>query len=184
MNHPLESLRVIPPGKPGEHSGCCASCGLYLWTEGGYRVPGLLGLFCSLLCIECAIAEKTAQTKKIPRSPIGNGARLLTYLKTEAPQLYAKLAKTISNPDSKVCLECGVPPEGKRSNAEFCSDAHRKRFGKSQTGQKCGNNAETPIGKQGLTEAKNRGWADTLSRTTEGLEARSAAGSPSAEVVQ
>ena len=36
-----KSLRVIPPGNEGEHRGSCASCGLHLWSEGGYRNSGL-----------------------------------------------------------------------------------------------------------------------------------------------
>ena len=128
--NPLECLRVIPLGKKGEHRGSCASCGLHLWSEGGYRVPGLTGLFCSLLCMECAIAEKTGQTKKIPGSPIGNGARLLAYLKTEAPALYAKLTEGVSGLKAAGCLECGVPLDHKQSGARFCSDVHRMRFRK------------------------------------------------------
>lgn len=166
----LESLRVIPPGKKGEHRGSCASCGLHLWSEGGYRVPGLQGLFCSLLCMECAIAEKTGQTKKIPGAPIGNGARLLAYLKTEAPQVYAKLTAAMPMSSRKSCLECGVPLDGKQNGAQFCSDVHRMRFRRSETAQKNQNRANTPIAKQGLTNAQN-GWStDTLTRAAETLE--------------
>ena len=126
----LECLRVIPPGKKGERRGSCASCGLHLWSEGGYRIPGIQGLFCSLLCMECAIAEKTGQTKKIPGAPIGNGARLLAYLKTEAPQVYAKLTAAMPMSSRKSCLECGVPLDHKQSGARFCSNVHRMRFRK------------------------------------------------------
>jgi len=51
----------------------------------------LEGLLCSLLCMECAVAEKTGHTNKIPGAAIGNGAHLLAILKTEAPEVYRKL---------------------------------------------------------------------------------------------
>ena len=42
--------------------------------------------------------------QKIPGAPIGNGARLLAYLKTEAPQVYAKLIDGSGMPSSNRCL--------------------------------------------------------------------------------
>lgn len=125
----LAPLRVISPAKQGEHCGPCASCGLYLWSEGGYRLPGLQGLFCSLACIECGITQKTGQTKKIPGALLGTGARLLAYLKTAAPEVYARLS--IAKREARRCLECGVTLAGKRADSRFCSDTHRKRFEKS-----------------------------------------------------
>ena len=86
----LGLLRVIPLGHQSEHHGSCATCGLHLWREGGYRLPGLKGLFCSLVCIECGIAEKTGQKKRSFGAPIGSGVRLLLYLKTAAPGIYAQ----------------------------------------------------------------------------------------------
>jgi hypothetical protein len=85
----LEILKHIPAGTEGRPRGIYESCGLHVWTDGGYRVPGLKGLFCSLVGIECGTGERTGQKKQIAGAPIGSGARLLFYLKTAAPQIYA-----------------------------------------------------------------------------------------------
>src|SRR5580704_8248650 len=85
-----------------------------------------------------------------------------------------------SKPSSKTCLECGVTLEGKRADSEFCSDVHRKRFAKSSTARKRQFIAETPIGKQGLTNAQNGGSMNTLSRPTQALETAVSAMSVSA----
>jgi hypothetical protein len=42
----LEILKRIPAGTEGLPRGACESCGLYLWSEGRYRVPGMKGLVC------------------------------------------------------------------------------------------------------------------------------------------
>jgi hypothetical protein len=131
---------------------------LYLWSERGYRVPGLKGLFCSLVCIECAIGERTGQKKQIAVAPIGSGARLLLYLKTAALDIYAQLAQGSEATGSKRCLECGTSLDGKRADAEFCDPAHRMRFQrKSRTGQNHEINANTPIQNTGLGKAQNAG---------------------------
>jgi hypothetical protein len=92
---------------------------------------------------------------------------------------------TKSNVTTKQCLECGVPLNGKRSDSDFCSRTHLMRHRrKSQTAQNRENSGNTPIGKQGLTGAEKRGWTDTPSRTTEGLETALCPGSPSAETIQ
>ncbi len=164
----LEMLKHIHAGTAGHPRGACESCGLFLPSEGGYRVPGLRGLFCSLVCIECGICEKTGQKKRIAGAPIGSGARLLLYLKTAAPGIYAQLAQSGEAIASKRCLECGTPLNGKRADAEFCAPAHRMRFQrKSRTGQNREISANTSIEKQGLTEAQNASWADTLTRPTQ-----------------
>ncbi len=90
----LEMLKHIPGGTECHPRGACESCGLYLWSKGGYRVPGLKGLFCSLVCIECGIADKTGRKKQIAGAPIGSGARLLLYLKAAAPGIYVQLAQS------------------------------------------------------------------------------------------
>ena len=105
----------------------------YLWPaslegKGGYRLPGLKGLFCSLVCIECGIAEKTGQKKRSFGAPIGSGSRLLLYLKTAAPGIYAQLAQGGQAFDPKRCLECGTPLNGKRADAAFCSRTHMMRY--------------------------------------------------------
>ena len=71
---------------------------------------------------------------------------------------------------SKTCRECGVSLQGKRTGSEFCSDVHRKRFAKSSTARKSAFIAETPIGKQGLTDAQNAVSMNTLTRAPEALE--------------
>ena len=74
---------------------------------------------------------------------------------------------------SNYCHECGILLKLvgiKRSEARFCSDVHRMRFRRSQTTQKAPKRAQTPIAKQGLTEAQNGGSTDTLTRAAETLE--------------
>src|SRR5208337_2162378 len=63
-----------PAGIEGHPRGRCESCGRHLWSEGGYRVPGLKGLFCSLVCIECSIAEKMGQETDCPGADRQRGA--------------------------------------------------------------------------------------------------------------
>jgi hypothetical protein len=83
----LSPFRVVPPGAPGVPRGACESCGLYLWDDGGYKIPGLDGIYCSVLCIECAIADATGETKKIPGRVLGDGYRLQVYLRF-LPEMY------------------------------------------------------------------------------------------------
>ena len=155
----LEILKNIPAETGGHSRGACESCGFYLWSKSGYRIPDLKGLFCSIACIECAVTEKTRRRKKIPAAPIGSGARLLAYLKTVAPEIYARLAQGLPPADSRKCLECGTPLRGKRADSEFCNPAHRMRFRrKSRTSQNREISANMLIGKQGLTEVENTSW--------------------------
>jgi hypothetical protein len=166
----LEIFKVVPTGKEDHPRGTCEGCGLHLWSEGGYRVPGLKGLFCSLVCIECGIAEKTGQKKGIAGAPIGSGARLLLYLKAAAPGIYLQLAQSDQAFDPKRCLECGTPLNGKRADSRFCGHAHQMRFSrKSSTVEKPENSRHMPIGKQGLTDAQNSGSMNTLTRPIQAL---------------
>jgi hypothetical protein len=161
----LEMLGHVSAGTEGHPRGTCESCGLYLWREGGYRVTRLKGLFCSLVCIECGIGEKTGQKKRIAGASIGSGARLLLYLRTTAPGIYAQLAKGDEAFDPKRCLECGTPLDGKRADSRFCGHAHQMRFSrKSSAVEKPENSRHMPIGKQGLTDAQNSGSMNTLTR--------------------
>lgn len=88
MSYELEQFRKVPRGEEGHPRGSCDSCGLYIFSDGGYEIPGLreasgrASIFCSLPCIESAIATKTGSTKKITAAPIGSGARLVLWLKT------------------------------------------------------------------------------------------------------
>src|SRR5215831_15789483 len=87
----LEQFRPVPAGGEGSPRGRCDACDIFIWSDGVYKIPGLKGIFCSLTCVECAIAEKTGQTKKIPGVPIGSGTRLLAYLRTASPELYRRV---------------------------------------------------------------------------------------------
>jgi hypothetical protein len=78
--------------------------------------------------------------------------------------------------NSKGCLECGASLDGKRVDADFCSRTHMMRYRRrevSRTRQKREISGNTPIGKQGLTDAQNSSWTDTLIRPTQALEAAS-----------
>lgn len=83
------------------------------------------------------------------------------------------MPETVSSVQAKRCLECGVPLHGKRSDSKFCSDVHSKRYrrrGTSSTSQKCGNNPDTLVAKQGLTKAQNDGTTDTLTTSSQAPE--------------
>jgi len=51
----FEMLRHIPAGSVGAPRGNCEGCGMSIWSEGGYRVPGLPGIHCSIKCIETVL---------------------------------------------------------------------------------------------------------------------------------
>jgi len=46
----FEVLRQIPSGRVGSPRGNCEGCGMFIWSEGGYRVPGLPGIHSSIKC--------------------------------------------------------------------------------------------------------------------------------------
>ncbi len=116
----LEELdfRFIGRGKRGFPRGSCESCALPIWSQGGFRVPGLNGIYCSLLCVECEIAQRTGNTKKIADHKIGDGFRLQNYLREKFPELLF---------DRHGCLQCGVILGGRKDKL-FCSDTHKKRY--------------------------------------------------------
>jgi hypothetical protein len=75
--------------------------------------------------------------------------------------------------NSKVCWECGVTLAGKRADAYFCGRTHMMRYrrrGLSRTTQKREIIGNTPIEKQGLTEARSSGSTNTLTRSNDVLE--------------
>ena len=134
-------LRVVEPGYKNIE-GNCESCGLPLWIFGAHRVEGLKGLYCSVLCIECALfghghcrwcgseldgnAEKFCREACRNRSagvPFGNGQRLFAWIRRNKPVLYQSL---MDNPSSK-CGACGTVLAEQRNGAAFCSDACRLR---------------------------------------------------------
>jgi hypothetical protein len=51
----FEMLRHIPAGSVGSARGNCEGCGMFIWSEGGYGVPGLPGIHCSIKCIETVL---------------------------------------------------------------------------------------------------------------------------------
>jgi hypothetical protein len=61
----IEIFRFVPEGIDGKPRGSCAGCGKYIWSEGGFRVPRLAGILCSVECIETALFGGDA-TNKIP----------------------------------------------------------------------------------------------------------------------
>jgi len=52
---PFEMLRHIPGASVGSPRGNCEGCGMSIWSEGGYRVPGLPGIHCSIKCVETVL---------------------------------------------------------------------------------------------------------------------------------
>src|SRR3989442_14288041 len=49
-------FRHVPAGVKGHPRGCCQGCGLFIWSEGGLRIPGIRGIFCTKLeCVETAL---------------------------------------------------------------------------------------------------------------------------------
>ena len=76
----LSPFCFVPPGTHGFPRGACESCGLYLRDDGGYKIPGLDGIYCSLLCIESGISVNMTQRRKIAGHILGDGYRLQRYL--------------------------------------------------------------------------------------------------------
>jgi hypothetical protein len=83
------------------------------------------------------------------------------------------IATGVPNSNAKGCLECAATLDGKRADADFCSRTHMMRYRRrklSRTGQKCELSGNTPIGKQGLTDAQKSGSMNILTRPTQALE--------------
>src|SRR5215469_13219932 len=51
----FERLQHTPAGSVGSPRGNCEGCGMFIWSQGGYRVPGLPGIHCSIKCIETVL---------------------------------------------------------------------------------------------------------------------------------
>ncbi len=129
----FESLKEVPPGEHGKNRGTCESCSLYIWSEGGYRIPNRKGYFCTILCAECELfgngncrwcGTKLDSAKKwcndncrsqSNQTRFGDGTRLLNYLARYHPVLYRQLT-------AKGCEQCGDPLTDKREGASFCSN--------------------------------------------------------------
>lgn len=148
------ALREVPPGHRGAPRGHCEGCGLYIWSEGGLKIPGVRGLFCSVLCLECGLfgpggcrwcgaglagAGRFCSGPHRTRSSetrFGNGRRLLNFLSRLHPGPYRRLIgreERVTGP----CQNCGGPLGGKNEGARFCSPACRQRsWRKSETPEK------------------------------------------------
>ncbi len=154
-----EALWEIPAGSRGIPRGCCDSCGLYIWSHGGLKIPGVRGFYCSVPCLECGLfgsgkcrwcgerlesgAAKFcsgSHRKQSNETRFGDGTRLLVFLLAKHPRLYQRL---LGRGDA-FCLTCNDPLDGKRDGAQFCDDRCRKRCSaKSSTSARSGINAET-----------------------------------------
>lgn len=136
-------LREVPKGTQGIPCGYCESCGLYVWSEGGYKIPGVRGIFCLIACVECELfgtgrcrwcsASLGSTAKKwcddhcrrqSDRVRFGDGTRLLKFLSNRHPRLYEELVEKHGH----ACLNCDHSLKGKPSDARFCSDRCRKKF--------------------------------------------------------
>ena len=153
-------LREIPPGSRGSPRGYCDSCGLYIWSDGGLKIPGVRGFYCSALCLECSLfgpgkcrwcgdkLESSAakfccesHRKQSNETRFGDGTRLLGFLSAKHPKLYQRL---VSRGDA-FCLTCNDPLDGKRDGARFCDDRCKVRYWrKSENSAESGNNRNMP----------------------------------------
>ena len=129
----LETLKEVPPGEHGFPRGTCESCGLSIWSKGAYKITGIKGYFCCVLCFECHLfghgkcrwcGTKLDSAKKwctdscrnqSSSIKFGDGTRLVNYLARYHPVLYRQLT-------TRGCESCGDPLTDKREGASFCSN--------------------------------------------------------------
>lgn len=120
------------------------------------RVPGLLGDFCCIECVECRLSgpgrcrwcgflldpDQSAFCSDQCRaqndtSRFGSGKRFAMWLSRHEPQLFAVLTgKQI--PTGVACLNCADILDGKRRDSLFCSSNCQKRFRRSRSNAKQG----------------------------------------------
>ncbi len=165
-------LKDIPLGQPGIPRGNCESCGLYIWSEGGYSIPKRKGHYCTILCVECELfgngncrwcgytvgsskkfCNETCRTQS-NQTKFGDGTRLLNYLAHYHPALYRQLT-------AKGCENCGDPMTEKREGASFCTNRCKVAFHrKSGNGSTSGNKRNTAQWNQqvGAVKSKSRGF--------------------------
>lgn len=183
------ALREIPPGSHGTPRGYCQSCGLYLWSTGGYKIPNVRGIFCSIACVECelfgtarcrwcsASLESTAKKfcdghcrKQSDRAQFGGGDRLLNFLSHQHPALYEQLIGKVG----RVCLTCLGPLTGKNAGAKFCSIACKMRFrrktAQSRNFQKSGKKRNTNSINSKTYETPKTGPLSTYVQAREAVE--------------
>ena len=141
-------LHVIP-SFISKREGACSVCGLPGHLSGLMSVPGLLGHFCCVECVEgrlfgpgrchwCGFTLDPNQSAFCcekcrtlnETSPFGSGKRFALWLSRHHPWLFAELTgKEI--PTGIACLECGDILDGKRRDSLFCCLKCRKRFNRS-----------------------------------------------------
>ena len=162
------ALLEIPLGEHGKNRGTCESCSLYIWSEGGYKIPNRKGYFCTILCIECELfgngncrwcGYKVGSSKKFCNetcrtqsnsTKFGDGTRLLNYLARYHLALYRQLT-------ARGCEECGDPITDKREDASFCTDRCKVAFHrKSGNNGNSVNNRNTPQWNQQVGEVKSQ----------------------------
>ena len=165
-----EPIRVIPPGEPGVPRGFCQSCALYIWAEGGYKIPGVRGIFCSIACVESQLfgfghcrwcgdplqrstgqrfCSDVCRKKPLPKT-FGGGSQLLTYLSNRHPSVYGRV---MSGRGVGSCVNCNGRIQGKRNGSKYCSNACKAAYSrKSGTTGKAGNNRNNLLQTQALRE--------------------------------
>jgi hypothetical protein len=154
------ALREVPPGVRGAPRGYCEGCGLYIWSEGGLKIPGVRGIFCSVLCLECGLFGPARcrwcgerldgagrfcsepHRKQSSETRFGDGTRLLGLLARRHPGLYQRLVAQ----GAGLCPGCGGPLGGRNEGARFCSPACKQRdWRKSGNSRKTQNNRNTTL---------------------------------------
>ena len=134
----FEMLRHIQAGSAGSPRGNCQGCGMFIWSQGGYRVPGLPGIHCSIKCIETVLfgqercrwcGRKTykphssidsrlcsrdcsekyyAQVMGDKTARLGSGKRFLLWLEENRPAVYRQLIGK-GAPESGYCQNPECP---------------------------------------------------------------------------
>lgn len=130
--------------------GACSVCGLLGHIAGLMSVPGVLGHFCCIECVECRLfglgkcrwcgfrldpnqsafcCEKCRTLNE--SSPFGSGIRFALWLNRHEPRIYAELTgKEI--PTGIACLQCGDSLDERRRDSLFCGSKCQKRFRRSR----------------------------------------------------
>ncbi len=183
------ALRQELPGSEGIPRGYCESCRLFLWSDGGLKVPGLRGMYCCVLCLECELfgpgrcrwcsapLESTAKKfcdghcrKQSDRTRFGGGDRLLNFLSHQYPALYEQLIGKVGH----VCVNCLGPLDGKNAGARFCSTACKMRFRRrtvqSRNCQKSGKKRNTNSIKSNTYEGSKTGVVLTHAQARKAVE--------------
>ncbi len=162
------ALLEVPPGQPGSPRGNCESCGLYIWSDGSYKIPDRKGHYCTISCIECELfghgkcrwcGYKVGSAKKFcnetcrnqsNQAKFGDGTRLLNYLARHNPSFYRHLT-------ASTCKNCDDPLSDKRKGASFCTNRCKVAFHrKSGTNGKSRNNRNTAQWNQRVEAVKSQ----------------------------